>query len=91
MFSAREFDELGRDIDVVRRVVDRLSAAAAYVILVPAIAVKLVLLTCMPECYTNQRLVCNTCDTSIGMQAMEMRVLLTLTVLHARIVFNPRP
>lgn len=45
MLSTGELDEFGRDVDFVGRVVDSLSAAAAYVILVPAVAMELVLLT----------------------------------------------
>jgi hypothetical protein len=49
VLSAGKLDELGRDVDVVRGVMDGLASAAAYVIFVPAVAVKLVLLARMSE------------------------------------------
>jgi hypothetical protein len=51
-WSPPEFDELGGHVDFVGRVVDRLSAAAAHVVFVPAIAVELVLFACVSEVYT---------------------------------------
>jgi hypothetical protein len=49
MLSARELDELGGNIDVVRGVVDSLAPAASYIVFVPAITVKLVLLARVSE------------------------------------------
>jgi hypothetical protein len=49
MLAARKLYELGGDVDPVRGVVDRLSAAAAYIVLVPAVAIQLVLFTRVPE------------------------------------------
>jgi hypothetical protein len=54
VLAAGELDELGGDVDAVRRVVDRLAAAAAHVVFVPAVAVELVLLTCVAEGYRDQ-------------------------------------
>ena len=78
MLSTGELDELGRDIDFVSRVVDSLSAAAAYVILVPAIAIELMLLTSVSE-------VC--LESAIGRLAAchvnELTMLNTLVVLNS--------
>lgn len=49
MLAAGELDELGGDVNAIRRVVDGLAAAAADVVLVPTVAVELVLLTRVPE------------------------------------------
>jgi hypothetical protein len=49
MLTARKLYELGGDVDLVRGVVDRLSAAATYIVLVPAVAIQLVLFTRVPE------------------------------------------
>lgn len=49
VLAAGELDELGGDVDAVCRVVDRLAAAAADVVLVPAVAIELVLLTRVAE------------------------------------------
>jgi len=56
VLSAGELDELSRDVDVVRRVVDRLAAAGSYVIFVPAVAIELVLLAGMSESCACQQL-----------------------------------
>lgn len=49
MLSAGELDELGRDVNVVGRVVNGLAATSANVVLIPAVAVKFVLLAGMSE------------------------------------------
>lgn len=49
MLSAGKFDELGRDVDVIRGVVDGLASASAYIVLVPTVAIKLMLLACVSE------------------------------------------
>ena len=49
MLAARELDELGGDVDFVGRVVNGLSAAAANVVLVPAVAIELVLFARVAE------------------------------------------
>jgi hypothetical protein len=49
MLAARELYELGGDVDLVRGVVDRLSAAAAYIVLVPAVTIQLVLFARVAE------------------------------------------
>lgn len=49
VLAARELYELGGDVDAVCRVVDRLAAAVADIIFVPAVAVELVLLTRVSE------------------------------------------
>ena len=64
MLSAREFDELGGDVNLIRRVVDRLSAAAAHIVFVPAVAIELVLLARVSEVYT----VSNEFDSSMALQ-----------------------
>lgn len=51
MFSTWELDKLGSDVDFVRRIVDCLSATATNIILVPAVAIELVLLTRVSEIY----------------------------------------
>jgi hypothetical protein len=51
MVSAREFDKLGGDINLVRRVMDCLPAAAAHVVFVPTVAIELVLFAGMSEVF----------------------------------------
>jgi hypothetical protein len=52
MRAARELYELGGDVDLVRGVVDRLPAAAANIVLVPAVAVEFVLLASVSEVWS---------------------------------------
>jgi hypothetical protein len=56
MLAARKLYELGGDVDVVRGVVNGLSAATSDVVFVPAVAIELVLLTSMSEGCSGQQL-----------------------------------
>jgi len=49
MLPTRELDELGGDVDAVRRIVDGLPAAGAHIVLIPPVAVELVLFTRVSE------------------------------------------
>jgi hypothetical protein len=56
VLSIRKLDELGGDVDFVGGIVDSLSAAAAYVVFVPTVAIELVLFASVSE----------VCQVSIG-------------------------
>lgn len=53
MLSTRELYELGGDIDAVCRVVNCLAAATTDIVFIPAIAVKLMLLTRVSKGYNE--------------------------------------
>ena len=49
MLSAWQLYELGGNVDAVRGVMDRLSAAGADIVLIPAVAIELMLLARMSK------------------------------------------
>lgn len=51
MFSTRKLYELGRDVDLIRRIMNDLAAAAPRVVFVPAISIQLMLFARVSEIY----------------------------------------
>lgn len=87
MLASRELYELGRDVDVVCRIVDGLATTGAYIVFIPAIAVKLMLLTRVSERLIGMsaiprqlmKPICNVQDGRLRGEAV-------LTVLHGMVL-----
>jgi hypothetical protein len=103
VLAAWELYELGGDVDLVRGVVNRLAAAAAYVVFVPAVAVELVLFASMSEVCSisidstrslervHEIEPASAVDCYPGLDASQSPLVAKLTILHALIILHPRP